>query len=171
MEEKQQNSEPSHRVDERDRKGELGRSTSGKISGIVIGSPVVATVNSKEVSYAEAAVGKMTKQQEKVEEQKAAAAIVTNQQFLETKLNNCKKFVDSIEYLKNTSLLKAFQELSPRQVLEWVIWMKQEGKSVDTGISELFAVHNLTVEKLKSEEFEKIKLYFICFQTLATKQY
>ena len=79
--------------------------------------------------------------------------------------------MDSIEYLKNTSLLKAFQEFTPRQVLEWVIWMKQEGKSVDTGVSELFAVHSLSVEKLKSEEFEKIKLYFICFQTLATKQY
>jgi hypothetical protein len=147
------------------------------------------SVNSSEVTYAEAATGKFTDKQteetmkkiqemhssamEKIKELKASTSSPptsskpTNQQFLETKLANCKKFISTIESIKGTPLEKVFLSLSAKDVLEWVIWMKNEKKTVEGGVNEMFAMYKINPEKLQKEEFEKIKLYFSCFHSIA----
>lgn len=106
-----------------------------------------------------------------VEEPLKEKKVMTNQEFLESKLKNCKTFIQSIAYLKNTELERAFLKITPKEMLEWVIWMKNEGKSIESGLSEMFALHKLQVDKLKQEEFDKMKAYFNCFQTIATHNY
>lgn len=161
MEQEKGSTKPSDSVVEPEVKRELERSTAG---GKV--SEFVKTVESS-TSFAEAAQGKLTETQLKEKSKK----IYTNQQFLDEKLANCKKFVQSISYLKDTSLASAFEAFTPKDVLEWVIWMKKEGKSIEVGLGDLFGMHKLDFSSLKPSEIEKIKLYFICFQTLATKVY
>ena len=106
-----------------------------------------------------------------VEEPLKEKKVMTNQEFLESKLKNCKTFIQSIAYLKNTELERAFLKITPKEMLEWVIWMKNEGKTIESGLSEMFALHKLQVDKLKQEEFDKMKAYFHCFQTIATHNY
>ena len=106
-----------------------------------------------------------------VEEPLKEKKVMTNQEFLESKLKNCKTFIQSIAYLKNTELERAFLKISPKEMLEWVIWMKNEGKTIESGLSEMFALHKLNVDKLKQEEFDRMKAYFNCFQTIATHNY
>jgi hypothetical protein len=138
-----------------------------------------------QVSYAEAAEGKKTDEQLKQETldkikqihdaamEKAkitdlkSSTKTTNQQFLEQKLENCKKFISSIEPIQGTALEKAFIALSPKDVLEWVIWMKNEKKNIDAGVNEMFAMYKINPDKLQKEQFEKIKLYFTCFHSIA----
>ena len=92
---------------------------------------------------------------------------VTNIQFLETKLENCFKFLDTVDYLRDTALLSEFKKLTSKEVLEWVIWIHEQKKTVEEGLHDLFAMHKLDATKLKKEEYEKFKLYFVCFYTIA----
>jgi hypothetical protein len=92
--------------------------------------------------------------------------IMTNQEFLESKLYNCKRFVENIDCLKETTLLKQFQDFRIKDILEYMIWMNNTKRTIEMGISELFALHKLDINKLKKEEYDKIRAYFICFQTL-----
>jgi hypothetical protein len=169
MEQEKGSAKPSNPMVEPDVKRELARSTTaGKIPELV------KTVD-KTTSYAEAAQGKLTEQQEKEirdkETVKGVKKTYTNQEFLDEKLANCKKFVNSISILQGTTLAKTFETFTAKDVLEWVIWMKKEGKPIDSALGDLFNMHKLQITSLKPEEFEKIKLYFLCFQTLATKVY
>jgi hypothetical protein len=180
MEQKEGSTKPSGNLVESGSKGNDSRRTESKI-------PI--SVNTSEVTYAEASVGKVTEKQaeealkkiqdmhkaavEKVSILKASTSSIptdvkpTNQQFLETKLNNCKKFVSTIEAVKGTPLEKVFLSLTPKDVLEWVMWMKNEKKTIEGGLNEMFAMYKINPEKLEKEEFEKIKLYFTCFHSIA----
>ena len=77
-------------------------------------------------------------------------------------------FFISLKYTTaSLSLEKVFLSLSAKDVLEWVIWMKNEKKTVEGGVNEMFAMYKINPEKLQKEEFEKIKLYFSCFHSIA----
>ena len=91
---------------------------------------------------------------------------MTNQEFIESKLNNCKKFVNSIECLKETTLLKQFVQYQVKDILEYVIWITNSKRPIDIGLAELFAFHKLDINQLKKEEYERLRQYFICFQTV-----
>jgi hypothetical protein len=91
---------------------------------------------------------------------------ITNQQFIESKLTNCKKFVETISCLQQTTLLKQFLEYQVKDILEYVIWMTNSKRPIDIGLAELFAFHKLDINQLKKEEYERLRQYFICFQTV-----
>lgn len=91
---------------------------------------------------------------------------MTNQQFIETKLNNCKKFVEGISCLKDTTLLKQFLGYQIKDILEYVIWIANSKRPIEIGLAELFAFHKLDINQLKKEEYEKLRQYFICFLTV-----
>lgn len=100
----------------------------------------------------------------------ATTSSLTVQEFLETKLNNCKKFVETIECLKNTTLLQQFLKFQVRDILEYVIWISNSRRGIDTGLAELFAFHKIDINQLEKQQYEKLKLYFTCFQTVVQKQ-
>jgi len=96
----------------------------------------------------------------------STVSTMTNQQFIETKLNNCKKFVEGIACLKDTTLLKQFLAYQIKDILEYVIWIANSKRPIEIGLAELFAFHKLDINQLKKEEYEKLRQYFICFLTI-----
>ena len=96
----------------------------------------------------------------------SAISNLTNQQFMESKLNNCKKFVEGIESLKNTTLIKQFLQYQVKDIVEYVVWITNSKRPLEIGLAELFAFHKLDINVLKKEEYERLRQYFICFQTV-----
>lgn len=152
MEKSKGESRSDSNVDERDSKGRTGSTVAEPIQR------PLETLPPKEA-----------KEVEKVKEEEKK--VYTNQQFLEEKLKNCKKFVSSISCLENSALLKSFEELSPREVIQWVITVTNEKKPLDAALYELFMHYKMDATQLKKEEFQKLVAYFHCFQTLVTTNF
>jgi hypothetical protein len=149
MEKSQANAKPNNSVDERDGKG-------------------ATRPNLRESVQRPVEEKKQELVQSPVEEKKDEPKVVTNRQFLESKLQNCKNFVSSISCLENSALLKSFQSLTSREVLAWVITITNEKKPLDAALHELFQFYKMDASQLKKEEFTKLLAYFHCFQTLVT---
>jgi len=113
---------------------------------------------------------KKTKTEEKTEQQPSPKH-VTNSLFINQKLANCKKFLNDVKYLENTSLLKQFMDLSYQEFIDWIYWITQQQKSAPVAIREMFEHHKLDVSKLPVTQFEKMQLYFQCFIDLVSYDY
>jgi len=133
--------------------------------------PKISRIITPTISYFQAAQQTSDADAKNQPQKNVTNRILTNQDFLEEKLANCKKFISNIKYLKDTELQKSFLKITPREILEWVIWIRDEKKTIDTGVTELFTLHHLSAHKLEKDEFERIKAYFNCFQTIATHNY
>jgi len=92
-----------------------------------------------------------------------SAPIVTIRQFIIEKLENCKKKMAEIETLKGSPLLAAFQQLGYAELVDWITWIKQQEKTIDEGLSDMFSFHKMDIRKLTQEEFGLIRRYFDAF--------